>query len=48
MGLNSMLVLVLKDNIFRQFYESLGGRKIDTVEVEVGEKKLSRTCIWLG
>ncbi|WP_310173705.1 GNAT family N-acetyltransferase [Neobacillus niacini] len=41
MGLNSMLVLVLKDNIFRQFYESLGGRKIDTVEVEIGEKKLS-------
>ena len=40
MGLNSMLVLVLNDNISRQFYESLGGRKIDTVEVEIGGKKL--------
>lgn len=41
MGLNSMLVLVLKDNISRLFYESLGGRKIDTVEVEIGGKKFS-------
>lgn len=39
MGLNSMLVLVLKNNISRLFYESLGGRKIDTVEVEIGGKK---------
>lgn len=36
-----MLVLVLKDNISRQFYESLGGRKIDTVEVEIGGKKFT-------
>lgn len=41
MGLNSMVVLVLKDNPSRQFYESLGGKKIDTVEVEIGGKKLS-------
>lgn len=40
-GLNSMLVLVLEDNNSRKFYESLGGRKIDTVEVEIGGKKLS-------
>lgn len=41
MGLNSMLVLVLKDNTSRLFYESLGGRKIDTVEVEIGGMKFS-------
>lgn len=41
MGLNSMLVLVLKDNPSRRFYESLGGRIIDSVEVEIGGKKLS-------
>ncbi|KQL36067.1 GNAT family N-acetyltransferase [Psychrobacillus sp. FJAT-21963] len=41
MGLNSMLVLVLKDNISRLIYESLGRRKIDTVEVEIGGKKFS-------
>jgi ribosomal protein S18 acetylase RimI-like enzyme len=40
MGLNSMLVLVLKDNISRLFYEALGGKTIDTVEVEIGGKKL--------
>lgn len=41
MGLNSMVVLVLEENISRQFYESLGGRKIDTIEVEIGGKKFS-------
>ncbi|MFP5115945.1 GNAT family N-acetyltransferase [Bacillaceae bacterium C204] len=41
MGLNSMLVLVLKDNISRLFYEALGGKKIDTVEVEIAGKQLS-------
>jgi len=41
LGLNSMLVLVLEDNISRLFYESLGGKKIDTVEVEISGKKLS-------
>lgn len=40
-GLNSMLVLVLEDNNSRKFYESLGGRKIDTVVVEIGGKQLS-------
>lgn len=40
-GLNSMLVLVLKDNISRLFYEAFGGKKIDTIEVEIGGKKLS-------
>lgn len=41
MGLNSMLVLVLKDNISYKFYESLGARIIDTVEVEIGGAKFS-------
>ncbi len=41
MGLNSMLVLVLKDNISRLFYESLGGEKIDTVEVKISGEKLT-------
>lgn len=41
MGINSMVVLVLEDNTSRQFYESLGGKKIDTVEVDIGGKKLS-------
>jgi L-amino acid N-acyltransferase YncA len=41
MGLYSMLVLVLEDNISRLFYEALGGKKIDTVEVQITGKKLS-------
>lgn len=41
MGLNSMLVLVLKDNISRLFYEALGGKEIDAVEIQIAGKKLS-------
>ncbi|WP_421385343.1 GNAT family N-acetyltransferase [Bacillus salacetis] len=41
MGFNSMLVFVIEDNSSRHFYEALGGEKIDTVEVEIGGKKLS-------
>ncbi|MGF9979692.1 GNAT family N-acetyltransferase [Viridibacillus arvi] len=40
MGLSSMLVLVLKDNSSRQFYEALRGEKIDVVEVQIAGKKL--------
>ena len=40
MGLSSMLVLVLKDNISRLFYEALGGKKIATVEVDIAGEKL--------
>lgn len=40
MGLRSMLVLVLKDNSFHRFYEALGGKKIDTVEIQIAGKKL--------
>lgn len=47
LGLNSMLVLVLKDNISRLFYESLGGKNIDSVEVEISEKKLTELVyVW--
>jgi ribosomal protein S18 acetylase RimI-like enzyme len=41
MGLNSMLVLVLEDNISRLFYEALGAKKIDAIEVQIAGKKLS-------
>ncbi|MFJ5764413.1 GNAT family N-acetyltransferase [Lysinibacillus sp. NPDC093210] len=41
MGLCSMLVLVLKDNSSRRFYEALGGKKIDTVEILIAGKKLA-------
>ncbi|WP_404430830.1 GNAT family N-acetyltransferase [Sutcliffiella horikoshii] len=41
MGLNTMLVLVLKDNVSRLFYEALGGKKIDELEVQMAGKKLT-------
>ncbi|UAL47908.1 GNAT family N-acetyltransferase [Sutcliffiella horikoshii] len=41
MGLNTMLVLVLKDNVSRLFYEALGGKKIDELEVQMVGKKLT-------
>ncbi len=41
MGLNTMLVLVLKDNVSRLFYEALGGKKIDELEVQIAGKKLT-------
>lgn len=36
-----MLVLVLKDNPSRHFYETLGGKMIDTVEIQIAGKKLA-------
>jgi GNAT superfamily N-acetyltransferase len=41
LGFNSMLVLVLKDNPSRLFYEALGAHLIDTEEIEIGGKKLT-------
>lgn len=41
MGLNTMLVLVLKDNASRLFYEALGGKKIDEIEVQIAGRKLT-------
>lgn len=39
-GIHSMLVLVLEDNQSRLFYESLGAKVIDKVEIEIAGKKL--------
>ncbi|NYE07103.1 hypothetical protein F4694_003888 [Bacillus niacini] len=44
-GLNSMLVFVMQENSSRLFYEALGGKKIDTVEAEIGGEKLSELCM---
>ncbi|WP_404469551.1 GNAT family N-acetyltransferase [Sutcliffiella horikoshii] len=41
MGLNTMLVLVLKDNASCLFYEALGGKKIDELEVQIAGRKLT-------
>ncbi|WP_404447863.1 GNAT family N-acetyltransferase [Sutcliffiella horikoshii] len=41
MGLNTMLVLVLEDNASRLFYEALGGKKIEDLEVQIAGKKLT-------
>ncbi|WP_249872659.1 GNAT family N-acetyltransferase [Oceanobacillus saliphilus] len=41
LGINTMLVFVLEDNESRFFYESLGGKVIDKVEVEIAGKKLN-------
>ena len=38
--LTSMLVWVLEENPACQFYGALGGKKIDTREIEIGGKKL--------
>ncbi|AOM84482.1 GNAT family N-acetyltransferase [Salisediminibacterium beveridgei] len=41
MNIRSMVVLVLKDNPSRFFYEALGGTIIDTLEIEIAGKNLS-------
>ena len=40
LGFRSMVVSVLEENESKRFYEALGGQVIDTVEVEIGGKKL--------
>ncbi|RXI96642.1 GNAT family N-acetyltransferase [Anaerobacillus alkaliphilus] len=40
-GVSSMLVLVLEDNPSCRFYEALGAKKLDTIEVVIAGKKLS-------
>ncbi|MBM7541240.1 GNAT family N-acetyltransferase [Amphibacillus cookii] len=40
-GLFSMTVLVLEENRSRLFYEALGAKKIDTLEVDISGKKLN-------
>lgn len=39
-GIESMLVLVLEDNNACHFYEALGATKLDSIEVEIADKKL--------
>lgn len=40
LGHHSMIVLVLEDNPAKTFYESLGGKFLDRVEIEIGGKIL--------
>jgi len=39
-NLNSMIIWVIKENSACQFYEALGGKEIDTREIEMGGEKL--------
>jgi GNAT superfamily N-acetyltransferase len=39
-GLNSMMVWVLKDNLFRAFYEALGGQEVGEQDIKIGESTL--------
>ncbi|MDQ1147652.1 L-amino acid N-acyltransferase YncA [Bacillus sp. SORGH_AS 510] len=39
--IDSMVVCVLEENNSRLFYEALCGKKIDTIEVEIGGKRLN-------
>lgn len=40
-NISTMLVLVLEDNSCRFFYEALGGKKIDTFQVDFADEKLN-------
>ncbi|MUK88303.1 GNAT family N-acetyltransferase [Ornithinibacillus sp. L9] len=40
-GINRMVVLVLEENSSQFFYQSLGARKLDTLEVSIAGKKLN-------
>ena len=39
-GLSSMLVWVLKDNLFRAFYETLDGQQIGEQDITIGDETL--------
>jgi GNAT superfamily N-acetyltransferase len=39
-GLSSMLVWVLRDNLFRAFYEALGGEQIGEKDITIGDETL--------
>lgn len=41
LGVNTMLVFVLEDNNSKLFYEAMGGKIIDKIEVEIAGKKLN-------
>jgi GNAT superfamily N-acetyltransferase len=40
LGLSSMLVWVLKDNLFRAFYEALGGEQVGEQDITIGNQTL--------
>ncbi|MFT4416444.1 N-acetyltransferase family protein [Fredinandcohnia humi] len=47
MKINSMLVLVLEENKSCLFYEALGARKLDSIEIEIGGKALREAVyVW--
>jgi L-amino acid N-acyltransferase YncA len=39
--IDSMLVCVLEDNNSRLFYEALGGKKIDSIKIEIGGEEFN-------
>jgi ribosomal protein S18 acetylase RimI-like enzyme len=39
-GLTSMMVWVLKDNLFRAFYEALGGQEVGEQDITIGESTM--------
>ncbi|WML57692.1 GNAT family N-acetyltransferase [Neobacillus sp. PS2-9] len=39
--INSMLVCVLEDNNSRLFYEALGGKRIDSIKIEMGGEEFN-------
>lgn len=43
-NLNSMLIWAIEENPACRFYEALGGKKIDTEEIEIGGKNLSEVA----
>ena len=46
--LNSMLIWALEENPACRFYESLGGKVIDTAEIEIAGKKLKEAAYGWG
>lgn len=47
--LNSMIIWAIEENPACRFYEALGGKKIDTAEIEIEGKKLSEIAYgWCG
>lgn len=42
--LDSMLIWAIEDNPACRFYEALGGKRIDTTEIEIAGKKLSEVA----
>jgi ribosomal protein S18 acetylase RimI-like enzyme len=43
-NLNSMLIWVIEENPASRFYEKLGGKRINTAEIEIGGRKLSEVA----